>query len=179
MTARIIFARVVETTTYGNVTASGNPTPTVTLETPGGRRGAYRYSNDAADAYGADDPDRREKVHAYALTASGRIAGIDHAATRAYRSLVQLFPRGSRVPAMVTRVSPSGMSRDVVIFGTNGTGDVERVTHLVAQVIGWKWHHRRRALVVQGTGEDMLSHTVYTLSHVLYNDVSALTYYQV
>ena len=176
---RIVFGRVTGTTTYGNLTANGNPTPTVTLASPDGRTAEYRYSNDAADAYGADNPDRREMIHAYALTASDRIAGVSDASTRAFRTLAELFPRGSRVGAMVTRVSSSGMSRDVVILGINDCGEIERVSHLVAQVLGWEWNHNRRALVVRGTGMDMLFHTVYTLSSVLYGDAGALTYYQI
>lgn len=179
MSNRTIFARVVGTTTYGNVTASGNPTPTVTLEDPSGHREAYRYSNDVADAYGADNAERREHAHAYALTASGRIAGIDYDATEAFESLTRMFPKGSRVPVMVTRVSSSGMSRDVVILGPRDDGTPWRVSHLAAQVLGWKYDTVRRALVVDGTGMDMLFHTVYTLSETLYGDGDALSYYQV
>lgn len=179
MTARIIFARVTGTTTYGNTTANGNPVPTVTLTSPDGRSAQYRYSSDVADAYGADNPDRREEMHAYALTPSGRIAGIDYDATEAFESLQRTFPRGSRVPAMVTRVSPSGMSRDVVILGTRDDGSLWRVSHLAAQVIGWEYRSEPRALIVRGTGMDMLFHTVYTLSNVLYGDAEALTYYQI
>lgn len=175
----IVFARVVGTTTYGKVTASGNPTPTVTLEDPSGRRARYRYSSDAADAYGADEPDRRESFHAYVLTASGRIAMIDDDATWAYRSLVNMFPRGAKVAASVAHVSPSGMSRTVRLYGVDEYRGIVDMSHHAARVLGWKYDANRRGITVSGTGMNMLHHTVYELSQTLYGDADALTYYQI
>ncbi len=85
------------------------------------------------------------------------------------------------IKGVVTAVSQSGMSRRIKFFTIdtwtkyNSDGNkqdlpyVREVTHLVGRALGWSWNDR--GVQVSGCGMDMVFHSVYTLSRVLYRDM--------
>jgi len=71
------------------------------------------------------------------------------------------------VYTLVTHVSASGMTRDIVALVSYG-GEVVNISWSIAQVLGWKLAPRERAVRVHGVGMDMAFHLVYVLSQALY-----------
>lgn len=63
--------------------------------------------------------------------------------------------------------SASGMSRLIDLYYIRDNKP-QRITYLVAKVLGWKYDTNKEALRVGGCGMDMGFHTVYTLSSILY-----------
>lgn len=96
--------------------------------------------------------------------------------------LHRLFPKGSTVHTIVTRVSASGMSRNIMVFATekyddheHNWGEIFDVSWAVAAVLDWKFDQKNGGVKVGGCGMDMAFHLVYELSAELYGDGYALS----
>lgn len=176
--SRLIFGRVVGAARYEhNATPSGNPRPTVPLMLPGGEVVDLTWSADVAGAYGAGNPDRRDRVHAYELTAAGRLYRIERDATNAWHVLARHFPHGAGMSVLVDR--PTGAtSWRVRVLAAHADGAVHDLTGAVSFVTG-----RRRAkgggVLVQGGGADAGLVVVCELAIILHGDPDALTMWRV
>jgi len=169
---KLIFGRVVATRDT-SATANGNPRPVVTIVPAGGTiddATEHEWSADAADAYGAGNPERREHVHAYRTTAAGRLARIDHDATNAYRYLADLFPRHAHVSVLADR--RAGESWPVRVLVANGAVVVD-ATWAVALVTDRR-RDRAGRIRIPGAGADPSHAIVRQLAHVLHGDADAL-----
>lgn len=94
----------------------------------------------------------------------------------AIETLRKLLPPGSQVWSMVDRVSRSGMTRHVSLYGVSG-GDIIWLTGYVATATGRRRHYGPRdTIVVGGCGFDAGDDLVRHLSHALYGSADALTH---
>jgi len=64
-------------------------------------------------------------------------------------------------------VTASGMSRDLSLYIVMNN-EPRDITHMVAEVLGYRLNHLNYTIRVQGTGMDMHFHTVYQLGRKLY-----------
>lgn len=92
--------------------------------------------------------------------------------------LRKFLPAGSTVSTMTTRVSSSGMSRNIVVLipDPNFPGEVRNLSSLIirAGIFPRPRGQYTRGVCVGGGGMDMHFHLVYTLSHVLHGSGDAL-----
>ena len=84
------------------------------------------------------------------------------------------FPEGSTAYTLVTKVAPSGMSRHIMVAGSNRKGHVQNVSWYIAKLLDWTYKDNTRSVFVGGCGMDMGFHLVYTLSSKLYDDGYAI-----
>ena len=82
---------------------------------------------------------------------------------------------GATIYTSVSRIARSGMSRLVHCYIVceetyNGktTHEIQDISGLVANAIGWKRDHQDGGIKVSGCGMDMCFHTVYTLGQVMF-----------
>jgi len=106
---------------------------------------------------------------------------------KARRELKQLFIQyGTQTVFTIIRsVSRSSMTRwlDLYLLPTAGTAlkqadfphrganaqiEPMRITYTVAKALQWAYSDKQEALKVEGCGMDMVFHTVYSLSSILY-----------
>jgi len=85
----------------------------------------------------------------------------------AVADLQAILPPGSEVYTLVTRVSASGMSRDIKVFMVF-KGKITNITFHIARVLGYRQDEHTDALKVKGCGMDMGYHVVYSLSYALH-----------
>ena len=90
------------------------------------------------------------------------------------KHLKKLFPKGSTAYTLVTKVAPSGMSRHIMVAGSQKKGHVENVSWYISQLLEWKYKDNTRAVFVGGCGMDMGFHLVYNLAQELYKDGYAI-----
>jgi len=74
--------------------------------------------------------------------------------------------------ARVTRVSPSGMSRNISLWMPytdiiTGRPHVENLTYLLHHFCGYRWNKEQNAVIVGGCGMDMIFHTIDMLLYSL------------
>ena len=84
------------------------------------------------------------------------------------------FPKGSTAYTYVTKVAPTGMSRHIMVAGSDRKGHVQNVSWYIAKLLDWKYKDNTRSVFVDGCGMDMGFHLVYTLSSKLYDDGYAI-----
>jgi hypothetical protein len=84
------------------------------------------------------------------------------------------FPKGSTAYTYVTKVAPTGMSRHIMVAGSDRKGHVQNVSWYIAKLLDWKYKDNTRSVFVGGCGMDMGFHLVYTLSSKLYDDGYAI-----
>ena len=80
--------------------------------------------------------------------------------------------------AVIRRVSPSGMNRQISFFAINSLNNLRDITYNVSLVLDEKepftnsnYYH---VIKVSGAGMDMVFHCVYTLSSILFRGVDGL-----
>ena len=98
---------------------------------------------------------------------------------KAAEYLKEWLKPGDTVYTIVRHVSRSGMLRHiglVVLRYDTKRKEINayQASYNAALVLGWRVNKDRDALIVEGAGMDMGFHTVYELSHVLFNDGYAL-----
>ena len=99
----------------------------------------------------------------------------------ARQSIERYAPKGTRVTAIVTHVSKSGMSRRIRFFvpaqRQDGTLHIAELTHAFAIVNGYtiKDDGNGYGLNVHGAGMDMRFHVIYNVSLSVYSDGYALS----
>ena len=91
--------------------------------------------------------------------------------------LLELLQPGDRIFGFVTHVSRSGMSRriDFYIFRPRSdkpedqrNPDRRWLTPWMGDLLGWSWNDS--GIKVDGCGMDMIFHTTYSVSHLLFRD---------
>lgn len=82
------------------------------------------------------------------------------------------------VYGIVRRVSPNGMNRQISLKTVNAKGVISDLTYYASIIIDNKKPTLDRlnhnVIRVSGAGMDMLFHTVYTLSSILFRDIEEL-----
>jgi len=80
--------------------------------------------------------------------------------------------------AVIRRVSPSGMNRQISFFAINSLNNLRDITYNVSLVLDEKepftnsnYYH---VIKVSGAGMDMIFHSVYSLSSILFRGVDGL-----
>lgn len=77
------------------------------------------------------------------------------------------LPPGTRVYALVTHVSRSGMSRRIRLLYVDPVDhELSEVTYRASRIVGWPQDDR--GMRVDGCGMDMGFHAVYTLSSIVH-----------
>ena len=80
--------------------------------------------------------------------------------------------------AVIRRVSPSGMNRQISFFAINSLNNLRDITYNVSLVLDEKEpftnSHYYHVIKVSGAGMDMVFHCVYTLSSILFRGVDGL-----
>lgn len=84
----------------------------------------------------------------------------------AKEDLRAILKPGDTVHGIVRHVARSGMSRDIDFYVMQDN-EMRWLSPAIARAIGWKMS-KDRGIKVQGCGMDMIFHTVYTLSSVLF-----------
>ncbi len=79
-----------------------------------------------------------------------------------------ILKKDSVVYTDIARVSRDGMSRSIKVFVAHD-GEILNVSRQVADVLGWRFS-KKNAVVVGGCGMDMGFHTIYSISHAIFND---------
>lgn len=87
--------------------------------------------------------------------------------------LQRLFPKGTTVHTIVTRVSASGMSRNIEVLAVD-CGDITNVSWAVAAILDWKFDQKWGGVKVSGCGMDMAFHLVDSLGYALYGNGNTL-----
>lgn len=85
--------------------------------------------------------------------------------------LRKFAPPGSKIYGIVRSVSRSGMSRTIDLYVRDDEG-LQYLTGWIATVTGWT-RDKRGALKVSGCGMDMIFHTVYTASQIVWYGTNA------
>jgi subtilisin family serine protease len=140
-------------------------TASVMLTTPAGELIERRFSHDAADAYGADNPERVSNYHAYELTDAGRIWRIDRDATAAYHYLTGRANLYTLTTGSTVRFLVGGASGHV--------SDVSDVSWAVAALTPYRFNRTRGGVIVPGVGVDPGTHAASTLSCVMGETITA------
>lgn len=83
--------------------------------------------------------------------------------TEAIEQLKKILAPGDTVYAIIRKVSKSGMSRTIDLYGK----DYMYLTGYISQALGWR-RDKSGALKVTGCGMDMVFHTVYCLGCALW-----------
>ena len=80
--------------------------------------------------------------------------------------------------AVIRRVSPSGMNRQISFFAINSLNNLRDITYNVSLVLDEKEpftnSHYYHVIKVSGAGMDMVFHCVYSLSSILFRGVDGL-----
>ena len=80
--------------------------------------------------------------------------------------------------AVIRRVSPSGMNRQISFFAINSLNNLRDITYNVSLVLDEKEpftnSHYYHVIKVSGAGMDMVFHSVYSLSSILFRGVDGL-----
>ena len=96
-------------------------------------------------------------------------------------TIARYAPKGTRVTAIVTHVSQSGMSRRIRFFvpaqRSDGSLFISELTHAFAVVLDYpvKEDGNGYGLKVQGAGMDMRFYVVSQVSRALYGDDYAIS----
>lgn len=85
----------------------------------------------------------------------------------AVAALQAILTPGTDVYTLVTRVSASGMSRDIKVFVVSD-GKITNITFYVAHALGYRRDDGTGALKVKGCGMDVGYHVVHSLSYALH-----------
>ena len=99
----------------------------------------------------------------------------------ARETVARYAPKGTRVTAIVTHVSQSGMSRRIRFFvpaqRQDGTLFISELTHAFATVLGYpvKEDGNGYGVKVQGAGMDMRFHVISQVSRVIHGDDYAIS----
>lgn len=81
--------------------------------------------------------------------------------------LEDYMSRTDRIGTYVTRVSPSGMSRNILCLIKTDNG-VYNLSYDIAKALGWRYSESTRSVIVEGCGMDMGFHVVSCVSSLLY-----------
>lgn len=101
--------------------------------------------------------------------------------TFARETVERYVPKGTRVTAIVTHVSSSGMSRRIRFFvpaqRQDGSLHISEVTYAFAIILGLpiKEDNNGYGLNVSGAGMDMRFHVVNNVSRAMYQDDYAIS----
>lgn len=94
--------------------------------------------------------------------------------------LMPYFENDARPTAytVLTNVSRSGMSRRIKVIvldkdKLDGQPHARNVSHLVAELLGFRYNRDEQSVVVSGCGMDMGFHLIYSLSCALFASDSA------
>lgn len=92
--------------------------------------------------------------------------------------LIELLENKPTIYANIRRVSPNGLVRDISFYSIsndNAWNKLNNITYLMSYILDEREPKQdkfgRNILRVNGTGMDMVFHTVYSLGNVLFRDI--------
>jgi hypothetical protein len=96
-----------------------------------------------------------------------RLTKEDRAEAKGYLS--EAVKEGDTIYTLVKKVSPSGMSRQMVVIIRTDTG-VRNISRIVARTLGYKVCKDRDCFSISGCGQDMGFAVAYDIGAELFGD---------